>query len=462
MKKTKIICTIGPSSQGKKELNGMVAAGMDAARINTAHGKISDFSSKIKAIRKISDMPIILDIKGPEVRLNIDCPMDFKKNDVLTVGFDEGHDIWFNQDILSQIKKGDELRIADGMISAQVVSKSGKTVNLKCRDKICSINGSKGVVFIGKRMDVPLLSDKDILAIGLAKDNDVDFIALSFTRDKRDLLNLKRRLKSDDMGIIAKIENSDGVNNLAEIIKNSDGLMIARGDLGVELPAEKIPIIQKRAIEDANNQGKISIVATEMLHSMIDNPRPTRAETSDVANAILDGADAIMLSAESAIGSYPVAAVRTMRDIALEVESYVPRGQVFFQGKDTSLAIASAVNSIIDSIKIDKIVVLTNTGYTARLISNFKSGKDIIAFTPSRSVRRRLDLIYGVKPIYHKRFPENKRLEHITRYCLDNRLLNLSDNVLFTAGVYLKKPSTNLLEIHSVKEIVEYAKQRDV
>ncbi|MFH1403488.1 MAG: pyruvate kinase [Candidatus Altiarchaeota archaeon] len=457
-KKTKIICTIGPASESKSVLKRMYAAGMNAGRLNTAHDTFREYNRRVRNIRSVADIPIIVDVKGPEVRIDCDKEVGLTKGDVFTVGFGKSDPIRLNRKIYSQVRKDDTLMIADGMIKTRVVKKADGRLRLKCETKNCVIGKSKGVNIPDKRLKVPLLSEKDEKAIEFAIKNRIDYIALSFTRDKRDLDHLKEHLGKAEIGVIAKIENKDGVENIREIIDHSDGVMVARGDLGVELPSERIPIIQKRIIDMCNRRGKISIVATEMLHSMTENPRPTRAETSDVANAILDGADAVMLSSESAMGRYPMESVRVMSRIAREIEEFVPTKRLSYAKNNVSLAIANAVNTVINSIEVDKIIVLTKSGYTARLISNFKTDIDLIAITEDRRVRRKLELVYGVKPVYHNYFPEKNRIKAVAEYCLDRKMVGKDDIVLFTAGVYTQTPSTNMVELHKISEILKYHK----
>jgi pyruvate kinase len=457
-KKTKIICTIGPASEKKSILKKMHAAGMNAARINTAHTSAREYRKRVSGIRAVADIPVIIDIKGPEVRITSDKRLELGKGDVFSVGFRQTDSIRFNRDIYDQVRGNDTIMIADGMVKTRVVGKAKRRLRLRCETDSALIEKSRGINIPGRRLNVPLLSEKDKEAIEFAVDRKLDYIALSFTRSKRDILNLKKLVGGDEVGVIAKIENKEGVENIDEIIEHSEGVMVARGDLGVEIPSEKIPIIQKKIIDKSNRNGKISMVATEMLHSMTEKPRPTRAETSDVANAILDGSDAVMLSSESAVGKYPVETVRVMSNIAKEVEEFVPRKQLSYARNNVSLAIAHAVNAIIDTINVDRIIVLTKSGYTARLISNFRTQLDVIAITENHRVRRKLELVYGVIPSYHKYFPEKDRLKSVARFCLEKNLVGEGDMVLFTAGVYTQKPSTNLVELHKISEILGYRK----
>jgi pyruvate kinase len=456
MKKTKILCTIGPASMRRETLRRMHASGMDAVRINTAFGNIKEYKKIAKLVHSIADIPILVDLKGPEIRLKCQKEVRRERGDVISVGPGSRDGIVFNRDIYRQLKPKDVLLLNKGKTKAKVIERRGRTVRLTLEGD-CILKDGSGVNVPGRRLDLPTLSAQDKNVIGMSKALGLDYIALSFTRDASDIRHLKARLKGSQIGVIAKIENQEGVDNAHDILKSCDGVMIARGDLGIEIPPERIPLIQKELITKCNRMGKISIVATEMLHTMVENPQPTRAETSDVANAILDGADVVMLSGESAIGKYPAEAVRTMTRIAVEVESHLPLKPLDEEiHEKVPLAISKAVTSIIETINIDKIVVATHTGYTAMLISNFRICKDIIAITDDPKIRRKLHLVYAVQPIYHRSFREKDRILDIARYCHKDGLVGKNDIVLFTAGVYTDKPTTNIVQIHRMSELLEY------
>jgi pyruvate kinase len=316
---------------------------------------------------------------------------------------------------------------------------------------------NKGVNIPGKHLDFGLLTPWDKTVIKYAK-KVADFIALSFTRTAEDVRALKQKLSSTEISIISKIESRESLAHLPEIIKESDGIMVARGDLGVEVPSEKLPVIQKKLIGDCNMAGKIVVVATEMLKSMIWEPRPTRAETSDVANAILDGADGIMLSDETAIGKHPVEAVWEMNRIAREVEPYVRHRIPHYESPSVDESISNAVHKICDGLPVSKVVTLTRSGYTARLISRYRLNKEILAITSSPQVRKKLELLYGVTPVLYN-IPRFRKIPYAAKHLLSLGLVKPTDLALFTAGMYSKKlHTTNVLQIHKIGELAEYTK----
>lgn len=432
----------------------MVDAGMDAFRINTAYGTIEEYEKICANIWSCADIPAVIDIKGSEVRLNVSKPFQLGRGEIVSIGFGKKNKVSFTRNIISQLKVGDIILLDKGAVKSKLVSKSKDMVNLKLNG-VCKFRDGLGVNFPNRNLDIPPLSKKDLNVIKFCKRVGVDYIALSFTRDEQDILALRKALRGTDIGVIAKIENSQGLENIEGIISVSDGVMIARGDLGVEIPSQKIPLLQKDIIVRCNQLGKISIVATEMLHSMVDNPIPTRAETSDVANAVLDGADCVMLSAESAVGKHPVKSVSALTDIALECETHLPCKPLDEQAHDlVSLAISKAVTTILDVVDVDKIVVATHSGYTAMLISNFRVDKDIIALTADKCVRRKLNLVYAVTPIYHPYFRGAHKVRKIGAYLFSKKLLRKNDLVLFTAGGYSQKPSTNTIHLHRVRDLI--------
>jgi len=456
MKKTKILATIGPASSDKKTIARMHYAGMDSFRINTAYGSVPDYVKMLKTVWSVADIPAVVDIKGPEIRVRSPQKVLAKKGDMITVGMGRGDPISFNRNIISQLKVGDTIILDKGKARSRVEKKAKKKVVLKMLTD-CAFRDGLGVNMPGKKLSIPTLSPHDLSVIKMAKKEGADYIALSFTRDLADIKALNRRLRGSDMGVIAKIENRSGIDEINDIIAETEGVMIARGDLGIEIPYQQIPLIQKDIINLCNRSGKISIVATEMLHSMVENPVPTRAETSDVANAIIDGADCVMLSAESAAGRYPVESVRAMTDISEAVESSHPPRPLDEEVHDpVSMAISKAVIAIIETADVDKIVVATHSGYTAMLISNFRMCKDIIAMTPDSRVRRKLHLVYAVHPVSHPYIRGNDKIMSLAKHCLDEGLVRKKDLVLFTAGVYVSKPMTNMVELHSMAEISSY------
>ena len=302
MKKTKIICTMGPASSSKQSIKKMVQAGMNGARINTAYGNLAQYQTVIETVREVADIPIVIDIKGPEIRIKASQRKILQKGDTLEVGFN-GEDVCFNHDFYDKMQVNDEIYIDNGKIRTRVVEKKDRKLWLLTLTSGVVEDG-KGVNVPNKSLAVPTFPEKDLEIIRFAKKHDVEYVALSFTRNAQDVRNLSET-NSFKGGIIAKIENSEGVQNVEEILDAASGLMVARGDLGVEIEPERVPLVQKSLIKLCNQKGKLVVTATEMLESMINQPNPTRAEVSDVANAILDGSDAIMLSGETAVGQYP-------------------------------------------------------------------------------------------------------------------------------------------------------------
>lgn len=456
MKKTKILCTIGPASLKSSTLKRMLDGGMNAFRINTAYGDVKEYEMILKKVWKVADIPAVLDLKGPEIRARCESEFEAKKGDIVEVGFKKSDPVSFNRNIYSQVVVGETVLLDKGRVKSEIISKSRGNIKLKLHGPVRFRTGL-GVNMPGKHLSIPTLSVQDLAVVELAKSMGVDYVALSFTRNVNDIRNLKAKLKGHDIGVIAKIENREGIDNIDGIISECEGVMIARGDLGIEIPFQEIPLVQKDIIIRCNKLGKISIVATEMLHSMVENPLPTRAETSDVANAILDGADSVMLSAESAVGRYPVGSVKAMAQISLEVETHLPIKPLDEEVHDkVSMAISKAVTAVIETIQLDKIVVSTHTGYTAMLISNFKINKDIIAITDCRRVCRKLKLVYAVKPIYHKRFRDKLKIQEMAKFLAKEGLLHKKDMVLFTAGLYSKTATTNIVQLHRMKDLLEY------
>jgi pyruvate kinase len=451
VKKTKIICTIGPASLSRNTLKKMYRAGMNGARINTAYGTLDQYRVIISSLREVAGIPIIIDVKGPEIRLKTKGRRIVNKGDVLKVG--EVEKISFNN-IYDDMAVGDTVLIDNGKLKTQVIEKQKDLLKLRAATN-GEIDDGKGVNIPNKKLAIPPLSSKDLEIINLAKENDVAFIALSFTRNLEDVNTLKKKASGFKGAIIAKIENSEGVDKFDEILDATDGIMVARGDLGVEIEPEKVPYIQKLIIRKCNQKGKIVVTATEMLESMTYQPIPTRAEVSDVANAILDGTEATMLSGETAVGGYPVESVLMMSRIAKETEKAVEsrvEGEGFINISDT---ISKAVQRICQEMAVDKVVTLTRSGYTARMISRFKILQPIIAVTPNKLVKRQLELSFGVYPVHINYLKEDDHILTTAKKLHTNTFIQDQDTILFTAAFRTSKPhSSNLIEIHNVRELI--------
>ena len=457
LKKTKIVCTIGPASLQSETLERMFRAGMNCVRINTAYGDFDRYKQVVDNVREVADVPVMVDLKGPEIRIRTDKEHAVKKGEMLEAGFN-GEAISFNHNFIDHMNVGDVVLIDNGRIRTSVVEKADGSLHLLVENGGVVSNG-KGVNILNKQLTVPTLSQRDLKIIDFAKELEVEFLALSFTRNAKDIANLKSAAENFKGAVVAKIENSEGITNFKEILKASEAIMVARGDLGVEIEPERVPLVQKSLIRVCNQAGKTVVTATEMLESMMHQPNPTRAEVSDVANAILDGTDATMLSGETAVGEFPVESVAMMARIALEAEkatksSVEDRG--FVNISDT---VSWSIQRICQSMPLTKIVTLTRSGYTARMISRFKLPDQIIAVTPSLIVKKQLELVYGVVPVHYDYRKEEDRLLSVACMLYSMKLLNIEDLVLFTAAFRTKmKHASNIIEIHTLKELLDLKK----
>jgi pyruvate kinase len=431
----------------------MYRAGMNGARINTAYGTLEQYGIMVSRLREVADIPTIVDLKGPEIRLRAKVKKIVNAGDVFELG--KGKRIGFNSDIYEDVDVGDTVLVDNGRLRTQVVEKHGEVLKLLAKTS-GEIDDGKGVNIPNKKLAVPTLSKKDLQIIDFAKENDVEFIALSFTRSAQDITNLKKEANGFKDAIIAKIENSEGVDKFNEILDASDGIMVARGDLGVEIEPEKVPHVQKSIIRKCNQRGKIVVTATEMLESMTHQPIPTRAEVSDVANAILDGTEVTMLSGETAVGQYPVESVLMMSRIAKETEKAVKshvEDEGFINISDT---VSKAVQRICQEMPVHKVVTLTRSGYTARMISRFKIPQQIVAVTPDNRVKKQLELSYGVYPVHFDYLKEDDRILAAANKLQTMGLVRDQDTVVFTAAFRTSNPhSSNLIEIHNIKELVQ-------
>ena len=422
MKKTKIVCTIGPASDSEEMLRQLMAVGMNVCRLNFSHGEHAEHLDRIEKIKKLrkelgKHIGIMLDLKGPEIRIGkFDTDsIQLKPGDKFTL---TTRDVIGNKEIVSisyeglpnDVEIGSRILIDDGLVEF-IVEDIVDGTEIKTRVvNYGELKDRKGVNVPNVRVNLPSLVEKDIEDIKFGIANGVDFIAASFVRSASDVINIKKVLEDNggsEIKIISKIENEEGVSNLDEIIEMSDGIMVARGDLGVEVSNEKIPIVQKDIIRKTNLAGKPVITATQMLDSMIRNPRPTRAEVNDVANAILDGSDAVMLSGETAAGKYPLESVTQMVNIANSIEESVDfkkanEDRRFWSENDSTNIIAMSVRQIAERLKANGIIAATTSGATARAISKFRPLTTIVAATYSEEVARSLSLVWGVSPVITK------------------------------------------------------------
>ena len=414
--KTKIVCTIGPATSTKHMLTRLVYAGMNVARLNFSHGQMSDHASQIRTIREVSrtlkvPIGILVDLPGPKIRIGKISPDPVMLKDGSQIVLTARHVIGdqsivsvSHSSVLKELEKGDLVFLEDGTVRLKVVDlRKGNAVCRVVRGG--SLWSGKGVNLPDKNLALSALTSKDLNLLAFALDNKVDFIGLSFTMTARDVKRAKRvvRKANSQAWIIAKVENRQAVDNFGEIVRKADGIMVARGDLGVEMDVEDIPELQKTIIARSNAAGKPVITATQMLESMVSNPTPTRAEVTDIANAIIDGTDAVMLSEETAVGKYPIEALRVMRRVASATERSLPYTDIL----DSKRKILRAIMQ--DSISYSAcrvayelgarcIVANTRTGVTARRVSKFRSPVPIIALTDSESVMDRLSLPWGVYP----------------------------------------------------------------
>uniref|UniRef100_UPI004055CB1F pyruvate kinase n=1 Tax=Acetatifactor sp. TaxID=1872090 RepID=UPI004055CB1F len=471
MRKTKIICTIGPASESKERLKELMLAGMNVARFNFSHGTHEEQRGKFERVLQVRqelNLPVatLLDTKGPEIRLR-----DFEGGRVeLTAGQTF---ILTTEEMLGTAKKatisyknlkndisvGTTILIDDGLIEMQVEDIQGEEI--VCR----VINGGfvsnhKGVNVPGVALSMPYISEVDKADILFGIEMGFEFLAASFTRCKEDILEIRKILKDSDsdMKVIAKIENMQGIQNLEEILEVSDGIMVARGDMGVEIPMEEVPVLQKKMIKMANAQGKHVITATQMLESMIKNPRPTRAEATDIANAIYDGTTAIMLSGESAAGLYPVEAVKTMARIAESAEKDIDyRHRMAQHGEsskdDITTAIAFATCSTAMGLDAAAIITVTLSGFTAAAISRYKPNCRIIGCAMSERVCAQLNLLWGVNPIQLKKEENTEELfADAVNEAKRAGYVKQGDTVVITAGVPLGiAGKTNMIRVVEVE-----------
>lgn len=475
MRKTKIICTLGPATDDENILCQLIENGMDVARFNMSHGTHEDHKKRadvVKRIRKELNKPvaILLDTKGPEVRTGkfkngketLLAGQLFTFTTEVCEGDNEKCSITF-KGLPDDINRGDKILVDDGLIEMEVESKT--STDIVCRVMNEGVIAShKGINVPGVELSLPFISDVDKSDIAFAVEQDFDFIAASFTRNHEDIINLRHELEKNNCNnirIVAKIENGQGVDNIDDIIRVSDGIMVARGDLGVEIPMEEIPIIQKKLIQKAYNAGKQVITATQMLDSMIKNPRPTRAESTDVANAIYDGTSAIMLSGETAAGAYPVEAIKTMASIAEATERDIDYIEIFRkrdipERPDVTSAISHATCTTAHDLGAVAIMTVSKTGQTARMISKFRPECPIISGTTDPKVQRQMNLSWGVIPIMvEEKNNTDDLFDHVVQVSEKKGLVKSGDLAVITAGIPLGvSGTTNMLKVHLVGDVL--------
>lgn len=470
MKQTKIICTIGPASDNYETILKMTQAGMNIVRLNFSHGSHDEHQKRIDLIRKVEkenglNLGIMLDTKGPEIRLGTfkNEVENYKKGEIVTVQKEdiEGtHDRFtiMCKELFDDVKVGDYILVNDGKQRLTILESSKD--ELKCRVEVTGpLASRKGCNVPGVKLSMPFISMKDDEDIRFGCNNDVDFIAASFVRRAEDVMSIRKiitEMGKPKIQIIAKIENQEGFDNLEEILDVADGVMVARGDLGVEIETAYVPIYQKKIIELANKKGKAVITATHMLDSMTSNPRCTRAEAADVSNAVLDGSDAVMLSAETAAGEYPVEAVTTMAKIAEATEKIIPYRENLEHAKTTNNktiqdAIGIAISDATLTLDIAAIVVFTQGGTTARRISKYRPPVPIFAVTFTKSTQGKLELYWGVKPIYSYVQNDLTNDDELASSVVKSYGIKPGAQIILSAGYPTGEGSANFMKIITVK-----------
>ena len=472
MRKTKIVCTLGPASESEEIIEKLILTGMDAARFNFSHGTHESHLALLTRVKNVRDrlgrpLATILDTKGPEIRIRsfANGKIELAEGDTftLTTREVEGDNTIVSvtySNLHNEVSVGTHLLIDDGLVDIEVTE-------IKGQDIICSVvaggplSNNKSINIPNTHISLPALTEKDKGDLKFAVENDFDFVAASFVRQASDVEEIRAVLDShggQHIGIIAKIENQEGVDNLEEILRVADGLMVARGDLGVEIPAQDVPVIQKRMIKAAIAQGKHVVTATQMLDSMIRNPRPTRAEVSDVANAVFDGTGCVMLSGETASGKHPVEALQTMVDIVTTAENSTNYWKRFRNATvDHTSSITDAIShtaclTAMD-LKAAAILTATESGHTARMTTRFRPGCVVAALTTSERVRRQLAITWGVAPYLSGTVDSTDRLFSL---CVESAkkegIVKEGDTVVITAGVPIgRSGSTNLIKAQVVK-----------
>lgn len=472
MRKTKVICTLGPAVDNEEAIEALVRAGMNCARFNFSHGSHESHLATLNRLKSVRDrlgVPVaaMLDTKGPEIRIKTfkDGSIQLKQGDKFTL---TSRDVEGTAKIVSvtydhlaqEVEEGNTILIDDGLIGLRVEKTEDQDIHCVVESG-GPLSNNKSINIPGAHINLPAITEKDISDLKFAAENDYDAIAASFIRSAEDVKAIRKVLKDNhasDILIISKIENQEGVDNVDAIIKASDGIMVARGDLGVEIPAARVPVIQKQIIRKCQEAGKIVITATQMLDSMIRNPRPTRAEVSDVANAVFDGTDCVMLSGETAGGKYPVEALSTMVDIVEEAEQSVDYWALF---KDSSLADRTKINDAVThtccltarDLTARAIICPTQTGHTARMISRFRPGCTIVALTMTERVRRQLSFVWGVIPgLIGLVDTTDRLLSYSLEEAYKMRQVENGDTAVITAGIPIGKTGvTNLIKACEVE-----------
>ncbi len=466
MRKAKIICTLGPASDTPEVIEGLIRAGMNVARLNFSHGTHEDHRRRVNTIRRVSrklgiPVAILQDVQGPKIRLGrfVEGLLTVQEGQTVTVTTRNvvGHGSIIPTPVRSLPKDvacGDVILLDDGRVRLRVLAVQGRDVSARV-EVGGLLKDHKGLNLPGAAVSVPTITEKDEVDLAFGQEVGVDYVALSFVRTAEDIQRARALVAKRNTPLIAKIEKPQAVQNLEAIAAVADGVMIARGDLGVEMPLEQLPGIQKRAVNEVNRMGGLVIVATEMLESMVGNSRPTRAEVSDVANAILDGADAVMLSGETAAGKYPIDAAATMARIVEETERSAGtplHPSLLERREDLSTGVAAAAVAAAEQLGIETIVAYTERGHTARLISEFRPRAQVIGLTPNAEMVNRMALYWGVRGMQVGRLQSTDAMvKQVRRLCREQGLCKVGEPVVIVAGVPLNEPGrTNMMSVHRI------------
>ena len=471
MKKTKIVATLGPASSSKEVLKEMMLEGLNVCRLNFSHGAYDDHANSIKIIRELNDelglnVAILADLQGPKIRTN-----EMEANGVLLEVGNEikiitdkvvGNAVRFSinyQKLPQDVSPGEKILLDDGKIMLEVITTNGKT-EITCKIVQGGILSSKkGVNFPNTKISLPSLTEKDQLDLEFALDHEVDWIGLSFVRSARDIIELKHRIaaRGAKAKVIAKIEKPEALDNIDDIIKESDGLMVARGDLGVEIPFQNVPLIQKMLISKCVRKAKPVIVATQMMESMITNMTPSRAEVNDVANAVLDGTDAVMLSGETSVGKYPVEVIRTMSNIIKEMETHegiYNKEELPERNQERFISDSICFNAcrLSQRVEAKAIITMSFSGYTAYKIASQRPNTSIFIFTSNRSILTQLNLLWGVRAFYYNKLISTDHTIADIKYLMKNEgYLNQGDLVINIASIPIEDlGGSNMLKLSYV------------
>ena len=471
MKKTKIVATLGPACSSKSVLKDMIMEGLNVCRLNFSHGSYDDHANSIKMIREINEelglnVAILADLQGPKIRTN-----EMENNGVLLeVGNDIkiitdkvlGNAVRFSinyQKLPQDVSPGEKILLDDGKIMLEVITTNGKT-EITCKIVQGGILSSKkGVNFPNTKISLPSLTEKDQLDLDFALDHEVDWIGLSFVRSARDIIELKHRIaaRGAKAKVIAKIEKPEALENIDDIINESDGLMVARGDLGVEIPFQNVPLIQKMLISKCVRKAKPVIVATQMMESMINNMTPSRAEVNDVANAVLDGTDAVMLSGETSVGKYPIEVIRTMSNIIKEMETHdgiYNKEELPERGLERFISDSICFNAcrLSQRVEAKAIITMSFSGYTAYKIASQRPNASIFIFTSNRSILTQLNLLWGVRAFYYNKHISTDHTIADIKYLMKNEgYLKQGDLVINIASIPIEDlGGSNMLKLSYV------------